>query len=304
MKPIFRTKAQRHKQENAPANVPRASVRTSAPLCEEKTPECRLNRLSLNVLLLLVCGVLAVSLSGCKTFDHQLSSEFPFIVARDDVIEGLDPPHVRVKIIREKGEKGAAASESDREILAAQLMYEYKTSPDPNMRREAVDALAKIPHADRDRFLEEIARDDNPYVRMSALEALGNTYSGSEEDLTAVLLSRAKTDPDRDVRITSVRILGDVTPKVPGRNAASESAGEARLRESVILELGELLHDRVPAVRYESMQSLRKITGKDYGNDINRWLQFVRYTRGEIPDLPSERTFTEKLPTIALPMFK
>jgi len=253
-------------------------------------------------------GGITLWFSGCTSFDHQLTADFPFIVAKDDVIPGLDPPHLRRKLIREKGVRGIAAPEAEREVLVVQLMHEYKTSPDPNMRREAVDALAKIPHVDRDRFLEEISRDDNPYVRMSALEALGKTYSGSTEELATLLMSRMKTDPDRDVRVTAVRILGDVTPKNPQSSNSMTTmafgADERTLHELVILELGELLNDRVPAVRYESMQSLRKITNKDYGSDINRWLQFVRYTKGEVPELPAERTFTEKLPTVALPMFR
>ena len=241
--------------------------------------------------------------SGCAV-ENQYIAKLPLFEAKSDVVEGLDPPHLRRQLIRTKGVKGAAASDAEREILAAQLMYEYKTSPDPNMRREAVDALAKIPHPDRDTFLEEILNDDNPFVRMPALEALGKTYVGSKSDLTALLVARAKTDTDRDVRITAVRILGDVTPKMQRGNNSTGSTDEERLRELVVLELGEFLNDRVPAVRYESMQSLRKITGLDYGNDINRWLQYIRYVKGEIPNIPAERTFTEKLPTVALPMFK
>jgi len=262
-------------------------------------------------MLLLVFGGI-VFIPGCAV-DNQFIAGLPLFEARSDRIEGFDPPHVRGKLIREKGTQGATASEADREILVAQLMYEYKTSPDPNMRRATVDSLAKIPHPDRDRYMREILRDDNPFVRISALEALGKTWSGSKESLTTLLIEQAKTDPDKDVRVAAVRILGDVTPKdsQPRRNITTISAirdgfapEDRRLQEIVVLELGNLLHDRDPAVRYASMQSLRQITNLDYGHDINRWLHYIRYVRGEVPDLPSERTFTERLPTIALPMFK
>ncbi|MDR0337298.1 MAG: hypothetical protein LBI18_09430, partial [Planctomycetaceae bacterium] len=72
----------------------------------------------------------------------------------------------------------------------------------------------------------------------------------------------------------------------------------------IVQALGEALYDKVPAVRYEAMQSLHKITGKDYGNDINRWIQYVQYQKGETEKVPAERSFAEKLPTIQLPMFK
>ena len=238
-----------------------------------------------------------VLLSGCAV-DNQHIAKLPLFEARSDQIPGLDSPHVRKNLIREKGKIGATASEPDREILVAQLVHEYQTSPDPNMRRTAVDALAKIPHAQRDRFLQEILQDPNPFVRLSAMEALSNTYSGDPADLQMLLINQMKTDSDQDVRVAAVRILGDVAPQDKLKGKINER------NRSAVSELGNLLNDRVPAVRYMAMRSLRKITDMDYGYDINRWLQYLRYVDGEVPDLPDERTFTEKLPTIALPMFK
>jgi len=249
---------------------------------------------TVKILLLVFSGVMA--LPGCAV-DNQHIARLPLFEARSDVIDGLDPPHVRRKIIREKGTRGATASEANREILVAQLVHEYQTSPDPNMRREAVDALAKIPHPQRDRFLREILQDPNPFVRLSALEALGNTYSGGPENLQKLLIDRMRTDTDQDVRVAAVRILGEVTPK----SSARDNRDRACLS---VLELGNLLNDRVPAVRFAAMQSLRTITGLDYGHDINRWLHYIRYVNGEVPNLPAERTFTERLPPIVLPMFR
>ena len=245
---------------------------------------------------------LAVLLTGCHALNDQFFAKVPFLPVKTDHVPGLDAPNQRKKEIQRKGEKGAIASEAEKEILVAQLVYEYQTSPDPNMRREAVDALAKIPHSDRDRYLQKILQDENPFVRLSALEALGKTYSGSKENLTALLINQIKTDTDKDVRVAAVRILGDVplkTDMLKNRDTITQ-----RLNHSTILELGDLLQDRVPAVRYEAMGSLKKITGKDYGHDINRWLQYIRYTKGELPELPSERSLAEKMPSIALPMFK
>jgi hypothetical protein len=248
-------------------------------------------------LLLLFCGAV-ILFSGCATENQFFVNKIPFLEARSDVIPGLDSPHQRKKTIQEKGTKGATASEAEKEILVAQLMYEYQTSPDSNMRREAVDALAKIPHPDRDKHLREILKDDNPFVRLSALEALGKTYSSGKEDLIVLLINQMKTDPDNDVRLSAIRILGDVC------NLIYKNSSERTLADSVVLELGNLLQDRVLAVRYESMRSLHKVTGKDYGHDVNRWLQYIRYVKGEVPNLPTERKVAEKVPTIALPMFK
>lgn len=258
----------------------------------------RANTPSLLSAMLLLMGTLL--LSGCVAVDNPTLTKLPFFEARSDTIPGLDSPHQRKKAIQEKGKKGAAASESEREILVAQLMWEYQTCPDPNMRREAVDALAMIPHPDRDRYLQEILKDEEPFVRLSALEALGKTFSGNKEDLMNLLLNQIKTDTDKDVRLSSVKILGNVCQN----RDKSFGDAEIKLRESIALELGELLQDRVTAIRYEAMVSLHKVTGKDYGHDVNRWLQYVRYMKGEVPDLPAERSMSEKVPNIALPMFK
>jgi hypothetical protein len=267
-------------------------------------------------ILVPIFGSIAVTLfSGCAV-ENQFFAKLPFFEAKSDHIPGLDPPPLRKKLIREKGKKGASAGESDKEIYVAQLVYEYQTSPDPNMRREAVDALAMIPHPDRDRYLLDIVKDESPFVRLSALEALSKTYSGNPEDLTALLIDRMKADSDKDVRLVSIRILGDVSPKINNsverdmlwqkgtvslwrKRTVSNDTGDV-----AIMELGNLLHDKVPAVRYAAMGSLQKITGKDYGHDINRWLQYVRYTNGEVPNSPSERSLAEKMPSIALPMLK
>jgi len=244
------------------------------------------------MLLPIFVGV-ALLLSGCAV-ENEFLAKMPLFEAKTDNIPGIDSPHQRKMTLREKGAKGATAPDAEKEILVAQLVHEYQTSPDPNMRREAVDALAKIPHPQRDRHLRAILKDDNAFVRLSALEALGKTYSGPVDELTSLLIDTVKTDPDKDIRATAVRILGTVCPK--------DSAND--LHRSTVLELGNLLHDKVPAVQYEAMQSLQKITNKNYGNDINRWVQLIRYMKGEVPELPSERTFAEKMPRVALPMFK
>jgi len=263
-------------------------------------------------MLVPVFGSVAVLLfSGCAV-ENQFLAKLPLFEAKSDNIPGLDSPHKRKKAIREKGQKGATASKSEQEILVAQLVYEYQTCPDPNMRREAVDALAKIPHPDRDLHLREIVKDDNPFVRLSALEALGKTYSGSKDDLVALLINRMKADSDKDVRLRSVQILGDVCPKMNQNfrdplgivKIGNKPPLRQEANESAVMELGNLLNDKVPAIRYEAMGALQKITGKDYGYDINRWSQYVRYQNGEVPDLPSERSLAEKMPSVALPMFK
>ncbi|MDR1269752.1 MAG: HEAT repeat domain-containing protein [Planctomycetaceae bacterium] len=255
---------------------------------------------ALKYFLLLLVGITLFVTSGCAV-DNEFIAKLPLFEAKSDKIPGLEPPWKRKKLIQQKGLQGKTVSDSEKEILVAQLMVEYRTSPDPNMRREAVDAMAKIPHPKRDGYMKEILADSDPFVRLSALEALGKTYSGTKKELALLLIENSKKDTDKDVRLTAIRLLADSFPK-PSQKTVTKTSDEI---DSIILPaLGEALYDKVPAVRYEAMQSLHKVTGKDYGNDINRWILYIQYQKGETAKPPEERSFAEKLPTIQLPMFK
>jgi hypothetical protein len=236
--------------------------------------------------------ILSAGLS-CRSTDIEFLAKMSILPAHSDEIPGLDSPHERRKLIREKGIEGAKKNtpDSEREILFAQLWEEYTTSPDSNMRREAVDAMAKIPYLGREKCLVDVLKDENAFVRISAVEALGKIYNGEKESLADVLLNRIKLDTDNDVRIVAIRELGKKT-------------ADTQLNRKITLAIGDSLYDKVLAVRYEAMESLGKICGKDYGKDINRWVKYVQNIKGETTEIPKERTWAEKLPVIHLPMLK
>jgi len=241
-------------------------------------------------------GLLLLSYVGCAT-DNEFLAKVPFFEARSDKIPGLMSPRERKKLIQEKGERGAKAPEAEKEILVAQLMVEYRTSPDQNMRREAVDAMAKIPHPKRDFYMKEMLKDDDPFIRISVLEAIGKSFNG--DDRVDILIDRMKADSDKDVRLRATEILGQIGAGV-GKPTAKASPDLKRIEAA----LGEMLLDKVPAVRYQAMKSLRQVTGKDYGENINHWLAYIQYTKGESTELPKERGFAEKIPRPQLSMFK
>ena len=64
------------------------------------------------------------------------------------------------------------------------------------------------------------------------------------------------------------------------RLAAAKALGETKNREAVAA-LGEALDDSDPAMQYRAVLSLKQVTGKDLGNDVNRWQQYVK---GEPPE--------------------
>ncbi len=245
------------------------------------------------IILLALC-------TGCAV-DNAFLATLPLFEAKSDTIPGLQPPYERLKQIEMKGEKGAKAPDSEKEIIVAQLMTEYRSSPDHNMRRAAVDAMAKIPYRKRDEYMREILNDTDPMVRLSALEAICSSFNGTSDEQVDLLIERLKRDPDKDVRLAAVKGLG----KLRARNKAdAKDPHFASVQKKTLDALGEALSDKTPMVRALAMDSMQKMTGLDYGKDINKWIQYVRYTKGEVPSAPVERTFAERIPRPQLPMLK
>jgi hypothetical protein len=244
--------------------------------------------------LLFVCCLFTCS--GCAV-DNEFLAKMPLFEAKSDRIPGLQPSYERKKVIREKGSKGEKAPENEKEILLAQLMTEYRTSPDTDMRRETVDAMAKIHHPKRDEYMKEVLEDRDPFVRISVIDAVEKPYN---VQFTPLLIDRMKADNNKDVRLAAMRVLGNHYAV----KKAAKSVNNSGQHKQLVQEFGNALYDKIPAIRYEAMLSLHKITAEDYGKDINRWIQYVSYTKGEAKEKPKERTFAEKLPAVSLPMLK
>ena len=98
---------------------------------------------------------------------------------------------------------------------------------------------------------------------MAACEAWGK-----RNDAQAVsLLSEAlRSDVDSDVRLAAAKALGET------KNPAAVAA------------LGEALSDSDPAMQYQAVLALKQSTGKDLGDNVERWQQYVK---GELPKDPT-----------------
>jgi len=143
------------------------------------------------------------------------------------------------------------------------LANEIKTEKDPLIRIEIIRALGRYPGPAADAILKAALSDADTHVRAVACEAWGR-----RGDAQAVkLLSEAlRSDVDTDVRLAAARALG-----------------ESKNPEAVA-PLGEALTDANPAMQYRAVVSLQRVTGKDLGNDVGRWQQYVK---GEQPASPS-----------------
>jgi hypothetical protein len=107
-------------------------------------------------------------------------------------------------------------------------------------------------HRAHEAILRGISDTDNAVIRVEACRALGKV--GTPEDATTL------------ARIMAIDRLEDC------RIAAIESIGSLKTREPRILQIliDGMDHDD-PAIRYQCLESLRMIIGKDYGIDPADW---------------------------------
>lgn len=250
----------------------------------------------------LFAGFLFLS-TGCATTNDHLA-KLPGFEAKTDKIPGIMPAQERIKAIRLKGEKGKTAAAYEREILLGQLLAEYKDSPDPLMRRETIEAIAKIPHSNRDAYLREALGDEDPFVRITTCKAFLEHEKNIDFERLAIsahaLRKVMKDDKDKDVRTAAIKQLGLIGKKL------ADSTGKEQQEDFDLLvgDLGKMLEDKQTGIRYQAMLALRQCTGMDYGVDIDKWIEYIEYREGKAVAAPRERLWHEKVVLPKLPMFK
>ncbi|MBQ5790825.1 MAG: hypothetical protein IIW01_11090 [Thermoguttaceae bacterium] len=256
---------------------------------------------------------------GCATpfysTDNKILLHFPGAARRSDQIPGVLRPWERVKLIEEKGEKGAKAPAEEKDVLLLQISQEFENSASPNVRRASIEAIAKISRNYSNPVAENIFRvaleDNELNLAVSAADGLGvyalDVQGGAPES-----------------RRLAVELLADKYKRLPFSIAAGSEEENMRrkdLRSAILrnlanfqesdsplvfetLELGltgEKLDDG--ALQDAAMRSLAKITGEKYGLDAELWLQFLAYSRGEASK-PSAPSITARAPKLDAAIFK
>lgn len=252
-------------------------------------------------MLLIGAVLLPLCMSGCAT-DNEFLLQCRLFPRRSDKIPGLMSAAERINLIQEKAKYGTTAPQAERELLVSQLLREAG-SPDANIRREAVKAIAVIPHQQRvDHLKESILDDDNPAVRIAACNGLVNGKQASEQkdEITHILRNVYSTDNDIEVRVVAIRLLGTFPNSVGG---VISKGGNLEGDPNLML-LGEALYDRSTVIRYEAMSSLNNYTGRDYGQDAEKWDKFMAYAKGRETKMPAERSVSEKMPKPQFRMFR
>lgn len=129
-----------------------------------------------------------------------------------------------------------------------------RADPDASVRAAAVTALGRAGDPVYLPNIIEALDDDAAIVRWDAATALDSVHGPAAVE---PLQRRAASDPSPDVRCAGAKALGHYPEK--------------RVVRSLIHGLG----DEAFCVRYQSLQSLKAITGEDHGYDVEAWGRFA-----------------------------
>ena len=180
-------------------------------------------------------------------------------------------PHQRLEEMQEWAARAPSMPPAEQERIAGQLTQIVQNNSNTILVSQAVRTLAVVPHPAALEGLRLASNHSDANVRVVSCHAWRRR--GGEEALDR-LTATLNSDTDSDVRIAAARELGGFRdPKV-------------------IQALGAALEDGSPALQRRSVESLKSITGKDYGDNVAAWREFV--ATGEARPA-AQVSWTEKL---------
>jgi HEAT repeat protein len=180
-------------------------------------------------------------------------------------VPGVASPAERRNSLQELAKRAPKMDVAEKEQAAKDLAGEIAHEEDPILRMEILHTLSVFVGPTADSVFRLAVNDPDADVRVYACTRWG-TRSGPER--VRILSGVLASDVDKDVRLAAARALGQ------SRDAAAAPA------------LGNALEDPDPAMQYVAVTSLHNVTGKDLGNDVDRWRAYVKANYPKSADSP------------------
>jgi HEAT repeat protein len=194
-------------------------------------------------------AILLTTLAGCQTWQQYRPTIWPF---PEHKLTTYNTPSMRVDAVNEFAMRATGIDTPEQREITDQLARQIQVEPDPLVRQAVVKSIAEFQTPMAQEVLRAGLGDENETVRMECCRALGRRADSASVTGLATALS---ADKSVDVRM-----------------AAAEALGKIKSPEAM-KALAVALDDRDPAMQYVGVQSLRAITGKDYGPDVQAWRQ-------------------------------
>jgi HEAT repeat protein len=208
----------------------------------------------------LTTGTILLGSSGCAGTDTaQLS--MPWSSGNVDTSPGITTPAEQTAELKELAKKAPKSTPEEQERVSKDLASRIQREQDPLIRQQIVRTLAVYNTPMSSAVLQAAVGDNDADVRIAACQAWAKR-KGPEavEHLSRVIAS----DTNVDVRLAATRALGET--------------GE----RGAIAPLSEALVDADPAMQHRAVESLRKVTGQDFGGDVNAWRQYAQSGRADV----------------------
>lgn len=156
----------------------------------------------------------------------------------------------RMKTLTERAKAARSQGGEAEAVFTAELATMMLTEHDPRVRAEIISVAAGFSTPSAMAICRGGMEDPDDRVRMAACDVWGER--GGDEAVS-LLSHRYQTDTEIDVRLRAIRRLGAVKDK------------------AAIRVLAKALEDPDPAVQYRAVASLKQVSGRDLGDDVNRW---------------------------------
>lgn len=182
-------------------------------------------------------------------------------------------PGQKVSELYGLADNGASLPPAEQTRYSQLIFSQFAEEPDPQIRAAMIRAVAQLSAPEAVATLKAGQSDRDTFVRLAVCQSWQKR--GGPESIEA-LAGIIASDTNVDVRIAATRALGTFQDPAAVRG------------------LAVALDDNDPALQYRAMESLRNVSGKDYGGNVHAWREFCKGGSPQVPPGPSfvERFFT------------
>ena len=195
-------------------------------------------------------AVSCLPLSGCRTWKKLTTSEKTLAEER----KYGPTADQRIEELAADATKAKAGSHADQVEFTRKLAEEILQEHDARVRCVILDTVAEFDTPGAKAICTGALEDPDERVRMAACTAWRKR--GGPEAVEH-LATRYRTDREIDVRLRALRELGELGDK------------------EAVPVLAKALEDSDPAVQYRAVGALKKVSGRDLGDDVNKWREWA-----------------------------
>jgi HEAT repeat protein len=202
-----------------------------------------------------VAALACAALTGCASGTPFTN---PQQVAKDRELYGPTADQ-RITTLAAEAKAARAAGPAGQAEFTQRLVSEMLGEHDPQVRCRILRVAADFDTPAAVAVCKGALQDPDPHVRMEACSVWARRRG---PEAVQLLAARSTTDTELDVRLRALRTLGELED------------------ERAIPVLAKALEDPDPAVQYRAVAALKRVSGRDLGNDVNKWREWAADPEG------------------------